>query len=757
MTRDNRPYGLGNMYRVLRHETCHTFGAADEKEWSDDCRGTDDCYVKWGYFQIENSNCYYCPGEQEQCLMHNLFSEDICIWTRHQLGWRDSDGDGPADPIDPNSHRYCWIGANEVGPAYFGDKIKVWTIDDEPEFVKSIVVTPDNCQPRDDGCCAVMRDGTNAWGEACAPGIYIATVNDGSSHSILLRAIDPNSTSRPAFSNIQFENGVLYWRLDDCWAYVRLKIYNSSNQLVLYPIKDKVYLPNVYYGNDHYQTDLYGLIEGTTYTAEFFGWCPPGHRSDTTRYSFVFHGPAVLSPNGGELWQAQTTYDITWNFPGVSGNVKIQYSTDGGATWKTIAGSTSNDGTYSWTLPCFCDTLPACRIKVSDWEDGIPWDVSDDDFSIVPPYTITPSNLTGSQSAPDRVTLNWQDNDDNEAGFTIYCDGCLCGAVGPNVTTYIDSGLIPGRSYLYWVKAYYEPCESSPSNADTVFLNPFWSFSPPGEFPIDNNIPTFPDMRDGDTVQLRVGATIVYPGHFKEVRVSMNNPVPISGFNLLIKSSSLKPNLVKFHTVDISQDSILIGSDWVDYPVRECFIDTTGSLIGNFNSLFSRGQPADTTLPDCKYLWLKAWAKPGSPIPPSNGNFLLLFKFGVDLSCICDADTMRKVYFDIPFAYFVDTLGYTLPFTYDPIGELFAWWSVPGDANNDSAVDAADVVYLVNHLYLHGPRPCVMESGDVDSTGEINATDAVYLQNYLYLHGPRPKRGYGCAKKEENQTSTFSK
>jgi hypothetical protein len=128
-----------------------------------------------------------------------------------------------------------------------------------------------------------MWDGTNAWGATCAPGIYLVKLNDGSSESILLLGVDPNEHT-PVFHNFQFENGILYWRLSDTWAYVRLKIYDSSDQLVLYPIKDKVY-----YENTDNETELSGLTEGATHTAQFFGWGPSGHASETTEYSFVYH------------------------------------------------------------------------------------------------------------------------------------------------------------------------------------------------------------------------------------------------------------------------------------------------------------------------------------------------------------------------------------------------------------------------------------------------------------------------------------
>ena len=367
-----------------------------------------------------------------------------------------------------------------------------------------------------------------------------------------------------------------------------------------------------------------------------------------------------------------------------------------------------------------------------------------------------PSSLVAYQTGPDKVTLEWESS---YAYFAIYCDGCLCGSVGPYVTTYVDSGLVPGRSYVYWVRAHWGEWQSPPSNADTVTLNGFGSFtSPPKEFPIKNSISNFSDILskyDGDTCDLLIEYNTGYPGHFKEISVWIKNPVSISGFNFLIKLSY--PDLINFRAVSISQDSILIESDWVDYPVRECFIDTTGSLISNFNSLFSRGQPADTTLPDCKYLWVRGWAQPDSPISPDPA-YRLLFRFGVDLFCICDSDTMRSVLFDIPFGYLLNSYGYPVPFKYYPPGKLSAWWSVPGDASNDSVVNMGDVIYLVNYVLIHGYPPCIWEAGDPDSTCIVNIGDIIYLINYLYGGGIPPKRGCSCPyKKEEKQTSAFSK
>jgi streptogramin lyase len=61
-----------------------------------------------------------------------------------------------------------------------------------------------------------------------------------------------------------------------------------------------------------------------------------------------------------------------------------------------------------------------------------------------------------------------------------------------------------------------------------------------------------------------------------------------------------------------------------------------------------------------------------------------------------------------------------------------------GDVNGDGVINAADVVYLINYLFISGPAPVPLEAGDVNCDGTINAADVVYLINYLFIGGPPP-------------------
>ncbi len=66
-----------------------------------------------------------------------------------------------------------------------------------------------------------------------------------------------------------------------------------------------------------------------------------------------------------------------------------------------------------------------------------------------------------------------------------------------------------------------------------------------------------------------------------------------------------------------------------------------------------------------------------------------------------------------------------------------------GDANHDGAIDVADVVYLVNYLFLGGSQPDPLESGNANGLGQVDIGDVIYLMNYLFLGGPPPHHPVG--------------
>ena len=114
----------------------------------------------------------------------------------------------------------------------------------------------------------------------------------------------------------------------------------------------------------------------------------------------------VNSPNGGEIWAPGSSHTISWSSTGTSGNVRIEYSTNGGADWSTIVSSTSDDGNYSWTIPNTPSTN--CFVRITD-TDGSPSDQSNSPFEIGTGPDITVISPNGGEvwDIGTQHTISW--------------------------------------------------------------------------------------------------------------------------------------------------------------------------------------------------------------------------------------------------------------------------------------------------------------------------------------------------------------
>ena len=179
-------------------------------------------------------------------------------------------------------------------------------------------------------------------------------------------------------------------------------------------------------------------------------------------------GYTITSPNGGESWEAQKTYPITWTTIGTVNNVKIEYSTDGGFNYSTIVDSTPNTGSYSWTVPNTPSTN--CLVRVKEATTGSPADTSNGVFTILRPSVQPPINLalaTSLNSTRDRKTntLTWAANPQNASvtitSYKVYrklagaADGAFAvlASVGGTATQFADTDLDILTKYAYRVAA----------------------------------------------------------------------------------------------------------------------------------------------------------------------------------------------------------------------------------------------------------------------------------------------------------------
>jgi hypothetical protein len=89
-----------------------------------------------------------------------------------------------------------------------------------------------------------------------------------------------------------------------------------------------------------------------------------------------------------------------------------------------------------------------------------------------------------------------------------------------------------------------------------------------------------------------------------------------------------------------------------------------------------------------------------------------------------------------PWFYGMTLLG-------DPTLKLSRYMQNPtGDVNEDEIIDIADVVFLINYLFIGGPVPNPLALGDPSGDCSIDIADVTYLINYLFNAGPEPE--WGC-------------
>jgi hypothetical protein len=117
--------------------------------------------------------------------------------------------------------------------------------------------------------------------------------------------------------------------------------------------------------------------------------------------------PVLTSPNGGEVWNVNTTQNITWTASTIySSTVKLEFSTDNGATWNDIITSTTNNGTYAWTIPNLQTTQ--ALVRVSAIGSVAVSDVSNATFSILLPTPIITAPNGGEQwRAYNTYDITW--------------------------------------------------------------------------------------------------------------------------------------------------------------------------------------------------------------------------------------------------------------------------------------------------------------------------------------------------------------
>jgi len=200
----------------------------------------------------------------------------------------------------------------------------------------------------------------------------------------------PNPNDHTVYTGSDFETAVQYSGTNGNWTCeAKFEIYNTldTDRRTL-NIGDIIGFDIWYNDSDD------NILFGTSYLREFISaWVYGGPSySDAGVFGdlqLVGEPPPsieVTSPNGGEVLKVGEPYLVSWRSTGISGNVRIQISKDGGVHYEILRWHELNDGEWEFTPDAYY-VSDNCIIKIRSVDDLNVQDDSDAPFSIVPAIT----------------------------------------------------------------------------------------------------------------------------------------------------------------------------------------------------------------------------------------------------------------------------------------------------------------------------------------------------------------------------------
>ena len=204
----------------------------------------------------------------------------------------------------------------------------------------------------------------------------------------------------------------------------RLPNANELQSIVDYsrysPAIDETYFPGTS-GSSHWSSSSDATNPSNAWDVNFSNGYVSSSNKGYSRVRAVRGGQARLfghliisRPPQASKWNIDAAMPITWDPAGISGNVAISLSRQGGrtGTWETIATSTPNDGSFEWTVNGAGTVNAALKIEpVSDPSRGPIQSL----FSIVNNITVDPMGLTVAEPSGEAtftIKLNKAPADD---------------------------------------------------------------------------------------------------------------------------------------------------------------------------------------------------------------------------------------------------------------------------------------------------------------------------------------------------------
>jgi hypothetical protein len=128
---------------------------------------------------------------------------------------------------------------------------------------------------------------------------------------------------------------------------------------------------------------------------------------------------ALTAPLGGDVWEKQKSYDITWT-DNLTGAVDIDLYR-GASLYRSIAEGTPSDGSFTWTIPDSIQSGTTYKARVTSVEKPFLFDSSDAPITIRNPVVAIPYTQTFETFDTGTVPLRayWEQLDDDDLNWTV--------------------------------------------------------------------------------------------------------------------------------------------------------------------------------------------------------------------------------------------------------------------------------------------------------------------------------------------------
>ncbi|MFC2086522.1 Ser-Thr-rich GPI-anchored membrane family protein, partial [Bacteroidota bacterium] len=267
-------------------------------------------------------------------------------------------------------------------------------------------------------------DGSQNWTvlEQVTPGsnyrIKIINVNNSNQYDFsdisfnIIEYFDPTiSVNSPNGGEI-WNTGQSYnitWTSQDITGNVKIELYKSGSY-------NSTIHSNTSNDGSYSWSVPAGQTNGSDYKITITSIDDPGINDQSDSYfTILTPNPTITltSPNGGETWNTEQSYNIIWTSQFVTGNVKIELYKSGSYN-STIISNTSNDGSYSWSVPTGQTNGSDYKITITSIDDPGISDQSNGYFTILTPnptITLTSPNGGESLNTGQSYNITWTSQD----------------------------------------------------------------------------------------------------------------------------------------------------------------------------------------------------------------------------------------------------------------------------------------------------------------------------------------------------------